>query len=208
MKICSKCGRGYPATNDYFYWNNKAEQSLKAECKRCTAKRRKKYREKNKEALAFSKKEYYEKNKETILEYAKKYSLDNKEARAEQAKQYRQEHAEEYHILWHSRNARIHKLPHTLTILQWGEAKEYFDGKCSYCGRKLPLTQDHWIPVTKDGNYSKENIVPACKSCNSSKRNQDAIEWFSKQTFYSEIRQVKILEYLGFTNSVTQLSIG
>ena len=34
------------------------------------------------------------------------------------------------------------------------------------------LTQDHVIPLSKGGQHIKENIVPACPSCNSKKGNR------------------------------------
>jgi 5-methylcytosine-specific restriction endonuclease McrA len=41
---------------------------------------------------------------------------------------------------------------------------------CVYCGRKMQrLTQDHITPLSRGGNHTKSNIVPACRSCNSKK---------------------------------------
>ncbi|MCK4464389.1 MAG: HNH endonuclease [Bacteroidales bacterium] len=33
-------------------------------------------------------------------------------------------------------------------------------------------TKDHVIPISKGGDNTKENIVPACQSCNSKKFNK------------------------------------
>lgn len=47
-----------------------------------------------------------------------------------------------------------------------------YDKKCAYCNKKLRwrlVTEDHVIPISKGGTDYIENIVPACKSCNSKK---------------------------------------
>lgn len=49
---------------------------------------------------------------------------------------------------------------------------------CIYCGVTEGLTQDHIIPSSKGGPDIPANIVPACKSCNSSKHNRDIFEWY------------------------------
>ncbi len=42
--------------------------------------------------------------------------------------------------------------------------------KCAYCGRgDLPLTVDHIIPRSRNGEDSWENLVAACLPCNSKK---------------------------------------
>jgi len=191
MKICSKCGKEYPATNEYFGWKYKAKRILRAECKRCMAE--------------YAKQKHLI-NKDAITKQTKQYRLANKDAITERKKRYRQEHAEECNITTHRHKAKKRNLPRTLTVLQWEETKLHFDNRCCYCNRELPLTQDHFVPVTKGGWYVKNNIVAACNSCNSSKCSQDALGWYTKQTFYSKSRQAKIIKYLGYTKSVLQLS--
>lgn len=47
------------------------------------------------------------------------------------------------------------------------------DGRCYYCGARLDsetsYTIDHIVPQSRGGLHSLENVVPACKSCNSAK---------------------------------------
>ena len=63
----------------------------------------------------------------------------------------------------------------------WGEAWEevvcLWGNVCVYCARPDPDTADHVIPLSKGGSNYPCNLVPACKSCNSSKRDR-AIEDF------------------------------
>lgn len=41
--------------------------------------------------------------------------------------------------------------------------------KCQYCGAVQDLTLDHVLPRSRNGKSSWENLVTACKSCNSKK---------------------------------------
>ncbi|MGC9141467.1 MAG: HNH endonuclease [Caldimicrobium sp.] len=53
-------------------------------------------------------------------------------------------------------------------------------GICYYCGRRVSpedLTMDHKIPLSRGGLSTRENIVPACKECNSKKKNLSPWEW-------------------------------
>ncbi len=53
-------------------------------------------------------------------------------------------------------------------------------GHCHYCGGNFPpeeLTMDHLVPVSRGGKASRNNVVPACKECNSRKKYLLPIEW-------------------------------
>jgi 5-methylcytosine-specific restriction endonuclease McrA len=75
---------------------------------------------------------------------------------------------------------------------------ETFDNKCAYCGKEKPLAQDHFVPLSKGGEYTNNNIICSCKSCNSSKSDKDFFEWYPEQLFYSKEREAKILKYLNY----------
>ena len=61
----------------------------------------------------------------------------------------------------------------TLTAAEWAEILACYNHSCAYCGRTdRPLTRDHVIPLSKGGHHIKENIVPACRSCNCKKHNK------------------------------------
>jgi 5-methylcytosine-specific restriction endonuclease McrA len=107
----------------------------------------------------------------------------------------------------HRRKEAMLKLPYTLTEEQWEEIKNYFDNRCAYCGKEKPLQQEHFIPVSKGGEYTHNNIIPACGDCNFKKLNHDFFEWYPKQKSYSELRERKILNYLGYTGKTQQLRL-
>ena len=53
-------------------------------------------------------------------------------------------------------------------------------GTCHYCGAKCApaeLTLDHVVPLIRGGRTTRGNCVPACKECNTRKRDLLPIEW-------------------------------
>ena len=80
----------------------------------------------------------------------------------------------------HVRAARLRALPHTFSPKGWQDALEWFGHCCVYCGTEdVPLEQEHVVPLVKGGGYVAGNIVPACASCNSSKRTQGLEDWIA-----------------------------
>ncbi len=48
--------------------------------------------------------------------------------------------------------------------------------QCHYCGSVLPkdkMTEDHKTPKSKGGKRNRDNLVPACNSCNNKKDDMD-----------------------------------
>ena len=62
---------------------------------------------------------------------------------------------------------------------RWWQQKTA-SGKCHYCGAVSPLkelTMDHLMPLAMGGGSTKDNLVPACKACNSKKKSMMPLEW-------------------------------
>ena len=54
------------------------------------------------------------------------------------------------------------------------------NASCYYCRRKLKrteVTMDHIVPLSRGGKSTPGNTVPACKACNTKKRDCTAVEW-------------------------------
>jgi len=49
---------------------------------------------------------------------------------------------------------------------------------CEFCGSDKGLSFDHIVPHSKGGPDSAENLVLACKHCNSSKSSKGLYEWY------------------------------
>ena len=71
-----------------------------------------------------------------------------------------------------------------------------FDG-CAYCGADEKLTLDHVVALNDGGLHVASNLVGACKSCNSGKKDRPAEAWFRKQQFFSKQRWQRIQEVTG-----------
>lgn len=52
------------------------------------------------------------------------------------------------------------------------------EGLCTYCGHpSQALEFDHLTAITKGGTNSLDNLLPCCRTCNSSKGNRPAEDW-------------------------------
>lgn len=49
--------------------------------------------------------------------------------------------------------------------------------KCTYCGSIDDLVMDHFVPVSKGGQTSVDNLVAACADCNAAKSDMMPDEW-------------------------------
>ena len=62
------------------------------------------------------------------------------------------------------------------TIREW-EREQELPRECVYCRAKEDLTTDHLIPTNRGGDDSADNLVLACKSCNTSRGDKGIFEW-------------------------------
>lgn len=65
---------------------------------------------------------------------------------------------------------------------EWELLKAQYNYTCPACGKSEPeikLTEDHIIPLTKNGSDFIHNIQSLCKSCNSIKH--DKIKKFKRR---------------------------
>jgi len=180
---------------------------------------RKQYRENNHEKLAERQRQYWIKNKDVLGPKNSERNLRNKDRyAANQDKEKRQAYAREYlqtdrgkmvsRMGSQRRRTKKKSLPATLTDEQWDKCCDYFDHSCAYCGKKTSeLAQEHFVPLDDGGEYSRDNIITACKRCNSSKNNKSFFDWYPRQKFYSKGREKDILKYLGYKKGKQQLAL-
>lgn len=63
----------------------------------------------------------------------------------------------------------------------WENVVTDFWNVCAYCGAEGELAMDHVVPINKQalGEHRLGNLVPACRSCNARKAEQDYREFLS-----------------------------
>jgi 5-methylcytosine-specific restriction endonuclease McrA len=153
-------------------------------CRPCTAAKRRAYNGERLEHVHAVSKTYRATNKDRISQHNKR-AYDIMMADAEKrAKQYAATaawyaaHPEATQTKNAKRDARYKGAPvRDLTRAEWEEIKAAYGYRCIYCGNKpAKLTMDHITPLSKGGSHTKSNVVPACKSCNSSKGNRDVLK--------------------------------
>ena len=68
-----------------------------------------------------------------------------------------------------------------LTPAQWTAIRAAWAG-CAYCGGPdESLQKDCVLPLSRGGRYTVENVVPACRSCNASKSNDEVTGWLRRK---------------------------
>ena len=73
------------------------------------------------------------------------------------------------------------RVEHDLSLDQWSALRDAWGG-CAYCGASgVSLQRDCVLPISRGGRYTLDNIVPACRSCNASKWNQEVTGWLRRR---------------------------
>jgi 5-methylcytosine-specific restriction endonuclease McrA len=79
------------------------------------------------------------------------------------------------------RKRRMARVEHDLSDEQWAALRAAWGG-CAYCGATDgPLQRDCVLALSRGGRYTLENIVPACRSCNTSKCNDEVTAWLRRK---------------------------
>jgi 5-methylcytosine-specific restriction endonuclease McrA len=79
------------------------------------------------------------------------------------------------------RKRRMALKDHDLTAAQWAALKAAWGG-CAYCSAiGKPLQKDCVLPISRGGSYVLANVVPSCRSCNTSKCNSEVTIWMRRK---------------------------
>ncbi|MCI1020343.1 HNH endonuclease [Microbacterium sp. C5A9] len=79
------------------------------------------------------------------------------------------------------RRGRVARADNDLTAEQWISLQDAWGG-CAYCGATgIAMQRDCVMPISRGGRYTVENVVPACGSCNASKRNDEVTSWLRRK---------------------------
>ena len=79
------------------------------------------------------------------------------------------------------RKRRMDRVEHDLSDEQWAALRAAWGG-CAYCGEPDgPLQRDCVLALSRGGRYTLDNVVPACRSCNTSKCNDEVTGWLRRK---------------------------
>lgn len=103
--------------------------------------------------------------------YQRTYRETHRVERRVYQRAYHKAHPEVVRASYHRRRAQqAGATRNDLTTAQWKAIKRHYGYRCVYCGRKMQrLTIDHIIPISKGGENTFTNVVPACRTCNNRK---------------------------------------
>ena len=79
------------------------------------------------------------------------------------------------------RKRRMDRVEHDLSDAQWIALKRAWAG-CAFCGAvDTSLQRDCVLALSRGGRYTLANVVPACRSCNTSKCNHEVTGWLRRK---------------------------
>ncbi|WP_202912872.1 HNH endonuclease [Deinococcus kurensis] len=122
--------------------------------------------------------------------------MKNRQKRIEQARAWNQANPERRRAIskaWDERNPgaaqarrarraqRERDAPGHHTRAEWLALLSAHHWTCAYCNANLTRPcKDHIIPLSRGGSHDISNILPACRRCNSSKRDRDVAEFIAQ----------------------------
>jgi 5-methylcytosine-specific restriction endonuclease McrA len=190
-RCCTKCHNSFPATTEFF---RKAQGRLRGECKTCSKAYEVTHYQQNKGKRNEANRRWIMENPEARKRHLKTYRTNNADKCKEAGKRWYTNNLQRARALaraksvkWYmtnlesaralrrasvkrrraiKRGAGISKLTHG----EWEAIKALYKHRCAYCKKKAPLTQDHVVPLSKGGQHTASNVVPACVPCNCSKQ--------------------------------------
>lgn len=177
QKRCPRCKQTKPTSE--FGKDRRNKDGLNLYCRSC-------------------KKQYNDEQKSYRLTYYKNYHQAHREEEREYSSAYRKNHPENCRKLCANYRAAVNKNKGTISTVDMICCLEFFHYECAYSG--VPLTDgyhlDHITPVSKRGENNIHNIVPCLPIINLQKATRDFETWYPQQSFYSEERYNKILEWI------------
>lgn len=194
-KRCTVCGETKPLAEFYFIRRTRGPGRYDSDCKKCHNAYSRAYRLANPEKCLEHVRRWRETHVERQRELSRRYVATHADeiraanqtpkrraqCCAKQQAYYRRNReklVQETLPRKQRRRARLQGVGGNVTQAEWRERVAYFNGCCAYCGERMePPTQDHMTPLSRGGAHLIENIVPACRECNSSKGTKNLLDY-------------------------------
>ena len=184
-KVCTKCGIEKPLT-EYNRKTSSSEDRRRPECKSCQAAARHVYWLRNRDRVLAARRPRmreswrasYARNREARKRAARERYARNRERAAKTSRAWWRANRDRARLYRTERQARKRgALVNDFNVAQWHALVESFGQCCAYCGEQGKLTLDHVVPLSRGGDHTLTNILPACSTCNSRKRDLTALEF-------------------------------
>ena len=172
MKECRKCGVELVVGETWYASYVKYNDCI---CKKCKKAYTRQYYAKHKEEYAAYMRQYRKDNAEEIAAYLRQWREEHKEEIAAYGRQYQLENPKKCCEIGHRYRAR--KLNAIIEDVDEQKIYELYDHACIYCGSEENLSLDHVVSLAGGGAHCEDNLVVACRSCNSSKNDTPLEEW-------------------------------
>lgn len=158
MQKCSKCGEVKPLTDFHKDKANKLGHSYR--CKLCAIAHVGQWQKDNPEKKRANSRNWVANNKDAHRKNNKQWAINNPD------------YNKTYKL-----KRRASEKSNGVYFISDKEYKRIYSSSCFYCGSTQRIEADHIIPVSRGGNTSIGNLVPACRSCNAKKSNRFIMEW-------------------------------
>src|SRR5579884_2776460 len=195
--VCNVCGEEKAFTDAFFHKDPSLRYGLRKICKSCAYKRQEDDRKQNPEKYRAMSRRYQRKNRKKITTYQSQWREANRERIHANERRRRQEKPELFRATKHrylqtekgkiqsrlscqKRKTQKKGIGGSHTAQDIERQYRAQKGKCYWCGKKVGMTYDvdHLIPITREGSSNDPwNLVIACRSCNTSRRNRLPHEW-------------------------------
>lgn len=187
MKTCSKC-KAEKAHED-FNRRSRSKDGLESQCRAC----REDYWESIREARVKYQRSYYQANREVLeakkrarrdsdrgayLEKERAYYAANRVDRVEFAREYRKANPHSSWAAGYRKRARLFGFEPTVEDFTKPDVIDRYGDACFYCGGEFQEL-DHYVPVSKGGQHTLDNVRPSCAACNLAKFQKDGDEFTS-----------------------------
>lgn len=135
---------------------------------------------------------YYEKNKERLIAAQKQRNAENPQASHDRVTKWNKNNPEKRRMLSRVNRANrraMQSIGGSYTAKEIQGLYEEQEGLCAYCGIRLfdEYQVDHYIPLTKGGGNTIDNLLCACETCNKSKGNKMPEEWIAERNSHVKI---------------------
>lgn len=195
--VCTKCLEEKPASE--FHKSASIKHGHRMPCKACQREQRaelqRAYNKRHPEKVKAALKRWHEKNPEYERERSKRrYETDLRYRQRLKVNSRRRarENPEYYAVAAHKRRELLRGAEGSFTLDDWRLVLRAHGGSCVYCGLSENITIDHLDPVSRGGDNDASNLAPACKSCNSKKKDDHADDYAASAGVLREFNERRV----------------